>query len=117
MHKMTYTVTKTYTKQDDITLWPWEQSGYDGGLDVAKSEGRLLSHVLSEDGNTATTTQKWTSKSAYEDAAVSKNDDTYASKLSLWYSYMKLNNITCRSVQEDGTVRVFNSSTQSFELE
>lgn len=114
---MTYTVTKTYTKQDDATFWPWEQSGYGGGLDVAKSEGRLVSHVLSEDGNTATTTQEWTSKSAYEDAAVSKNDDTLVSQQTQWNTYMSLNNITCRSVQEDGTVRVFNSSTQSFELE
>ena len=73
---MTYTVTKTYTKQDDATEWPWERTGYDSGLDAARSDGRLVSHILSEDGNTATTTQKWTSKSVYEDAAVSKNDDT-----------------------------------------
>lgn len=114
---MTYTVTKTYTKPDDATFWPWEQTGYGNGLDTAKSDGRLLSHVLSEDGNTATTTQEWISKSSYEDAAVSKNDDTLVSQQTQWNTYMSLNNITCRSVQEDGTVRVFNSSTQSFELE
>tara|TARA_R100000005_G_C4989385_1_gene197075 strand:+ start:495 stop:866 length:372 start_codon:yes stop_codon:yes gene_type:complete len=117
IHKMTYTVTKTYTKQDDTTFWPWEQTGYSNGLDTAKSEGRLLSHDLSEDGNTATTTQEWTSKSVYEDAAVSKNDDTLVSQQTQWNTYMSLNKITCRVVQEDGTVRVFNSSTQSFELE
>jgi len=114
---MTYTVTKTYTKQDEATFWPWEVPGYSGGLDTAKSEGRLSSHVLSEDGNTATTTQEWTSKSSYEDAAVSKNDDTLVSQQTQWNTYMSLNNITCRSVQEDGTVRVFNPSTQSWELE
>jgi hypothetical protein len=114
---MTYTVTKTYTKQDDITFWPWEQSGYRGGLDTAKSDGRLISHVLSEDGNTATTTQEWTSKSDYEDVVKFKNDATLRSIQELWVTYMALNNISCRVVQEDGTVKVFNSSTQLWELE
>lgn len=116
MHKMTYTVTKTYTKQDDITLWPWEQGGYGGGLATARSEGRLLSHVLSKDGNTATTTQEWTSKSAYEDAAVFKNDETLVAQQTQWCTYMSVNNITCRIVHEDGTSKVFNPSTQKFDF-
>ena len=52
MHKMTYTVTKTYTKQDDATFWPWEREGYAGGLDGLKSTGKLTSSTSSEDGNT-----------------------------------------------------------------
>jgi len=114
---MTYRVTKTYTKQDDATFWPWEQYGYRAGLSAALAEGRVTSHVLSEDGNTATTTQEWSSKSVYEDAAVAKNDDTLVSQQTQWNTYMSLNNISCRSVQEDGTTRVFNPSTQSWELE
>jgi len=116
-YTMTYTVTKTYTKQDDATFWPWEQSGYEGGLNKVKSDGRLISHVLSEDGNTATTTQEWTSKSDYEDAVVSKNDDTLVSHQPQWNTYMSLNNISSRIVEEDGTTKVFNPSTQLWELE
>lgn len=117
MHKMTYAVTKTYTKQDDATFWPWEQSGYGGGLATARSEGRLVSHILSENGNTATTTQEWTSKSDYEDAARYKNDATLVAQQPQWNTYMALNNISCRIVEEDGTVFVFNSSSQAFEAE
>ena len=117
IHKMTYTVTKTYTKQDDATFWPWEKDGYSGAVDSAIIEGRLVTHTLSEDRNTATTTQQWTSKSVYENAALPENDDTLVSQQTQWKTYMSLNNITCRIVREDGTVKVFNPSTQSFELE
>jgi len=114
---MTYTVTKTYTKQDDATFWPWEIDGYGGCYDDVESDGKLISRNFSEDGNTATSIQEWKSESDFMDIIVSKNDDTYASKLSLWYNYMKLNNISCRVVLPNGEVRVFNPSTQSFELE
>ena len=114
---MTYTVTKTYTKQDDTTFWPWEQTGYSNGLDTAKSEGRLLSHDLSEDGNTATTTQQWTSKSVYENVMVNKNDDSINSFYNTYNTYMAINNVSCRIVEEDGTAKVFNSSSKSHELE
>jgi len=32
-------------------------------------------------------------------------------------TYMKTNNITSRITEEDGTVRVFNSSNKTFEVE
>ena len=54
---MTYTVTKTYTKQNDATFWPWEKEGYSGHLDNVRSENKLISTALNEDGNTATVTQ------------------------------------------------------------
>ena len=111
---MTYTVTKTYTKPDDATLWPWEKAGYDGGLDNLKSEGKLTNVNTSDDGNTHTHTQTWASKSDYDN----RMDDTaFTSVSSIWKTYMALNNISCRIVEEDGSVLVFNSSSQSFEAE
>ena len=116
MHKMTYTVTKTYTKQNDATFWPWEREGYAGGLDGLKSTGKLTSSTSSEDGNTCIHTHKWASKSDwYESMNRSASIHTSVSPMS--NTYMSLNNISCRIVEEDGTVFVFNSSTQAFEKE
>jgi len=111
---MTYTVTKTYTKPDDATLWPWEKDGYDGGLDNLKSEGKLTSLSESDDGNTYTRTQIWASKSDWDESI---SDAVFQSASSSWKTYMSLNNISCRIVEEDGTVLVFNSSTKFFEAE
>jgi hypothetical protein len=111
---MTYTVTKTYTKPDDATLWPWEKDGYDGGLDNLKSEGKLTSLSESDDGNTHTRTQIWASKSDWDESI---SDAVFQSASSSWKTYMSLNNISCRIVEEDGTVLVFNSSTKFFEAE
>ena len=117
MHKMTYTVTKTYTKQDDATFWPWEKDGYGDGLVKSINDKKLVSVNLSEDGNTATSTQVWSSKSDYEDVVKSKSDAALKSLQELWVTYMALNNISCRVVRDDGSIRVFNSSSQSFEAE
>ncbi len=114
MHKMTYTVTKTYTKQDDATFWPWEKEGYAGGLDGLKSSGKLISSTASEDGNTRIHTHKWASKSDWDDSI---SDSTFRTVSPMWKTYMSLNNISCRIVEEDGTVFVFNSSSQAFEKE
>jgi hypothetical protein len=111
---MSYTVTKTYTKPDDATLWPWEKSGYDGGLDNLKSEGKLTDVDISDNGNTHTHTQTWTSKSDYDDMLA---DAAFTSVAPTWKTYMSLNNISCRIVEDDGTVKVFNSSSKSFEVE
>ena len=114
---MTYTVTRTYTKSSDSTFWPWENDGYAGGLDDARSSGKLISINLSEDGNTVISTQEWKSESDYVHTIVSKNDDSFELKASLWNTYMALNNISCRIVHPDGSVNVFNPSTKSFESE
>lgn len=110
---MTYTVTKTYTKPDDATLWPWENDGYSGGLDDLKSENKLTTST-SNGGNTQTHTQTWASKSDYDNRM---NDTAFTSVSSIWKTYMALNNISCRIVEEGGSVLVFNSSSQSFEAE
>ena len=124
---MTHTVTKTYTKQNDATFWPWEKEGYTDGLNSAKASGKLISHSGSDDGNTHTTTQVWSSKSDYNvintimnssgSVSVSTDYADYAALAPTWKTYMTLNNISCRTVEEDGTVHVFNSSAQKFELE
>ena len=114
---MTYTVTKTYTKQNDATFWPWEKEGYSGHLDNVRSENKLISTALNEDGNTATVTQVWSSKSDYVDVMVNKNDDSIKSFYNPYNTSMAINNVSCRIVEEDGTAKVFNSSSQSHELE
>ena len=116
MHKMTHTVTKTYTKQDDDTFWPWEREGYAGSLDGLKSAGKLTSSTSSEDGNTCIHTHEWASKSDWEEN-MNRSAAFHTSVSPMWNTYMSLNNISCRIVEEDGTVFVFNSSTQAFEKE
>ena len=90
MHKMTYTVTKTYTKQDDATFWPWEKDGYGDGLVKSINDKKLVSVNLSEDGNTATSTQVWSSKSDWDDSI---SDSTFRTVSPMWKTYMSLNNI------------------------
>ena len=111
---MTYTVTRTYTKSSDATLWPWENDGYYGGLDNLKSEGKLTNINISDDGNTHTNTHTWASKSDYDNM---RDDTVFQSTSSSWKTYMALNNISCRIVEEDGSVLVFNPSSKSFEAE
>lgn len=114
---MTYTVTKTYTKQDDATFWPWENEGYAGHLNNAKNENKLTSVSQEEDGNTVTVTQIWASKSDYTDVMINKNDSDINAFYNTYNTYLALNNISCRIVEEDGTAKVFNPSTKSHELE
>ena len=120
---MSYTVTKYLTRPNTSIEWPEIpvlQSLGIGGYDDIKSSGKVnIDVTYSTDGLTQTTVFVWSSKEEYTGQLRGK--DTRDSKLTTasvpYFDYIASNNITGRITEEDGTVRVFNSTSKGFEVE
>jgi hypothetical protein len=112
----TYTVTKVTTRPNTSTQWPWEslRSGY-GNL----SEKVVISTSIDSDNLVQTSSFVWASKTDYTQnlRGADTRDSVLNTKQDEYNTYMKTNNITSRITEEDGTVRVFNSSNKTFEVE
>ena len=120
---MSYTVTKYLTRPNTSIEWPeipvLESLGI-GGYDDIKSSGKVnIDVAYSTDGLTQTTVFVWSSKEEYTGQLRGK--DTRDSKLTEasvpYFDYIASNNITGWVEEEDGTVKVFNSTSKAFEVE
>jgi hypothetical protein len=113
----TYTVTKVTTRPNTSTQWPWESVGLSGYEDL--SEKVTISSSYDSDNLVITGRFVWASKTDFENnlASAGSPDSTLMSARNQYNTYMADNNITARITEEDGTVRVFNSSSKTFEVE
>ena len=109
----TYTITRVMTRPDTDTKWPQEWADLQFYSDITISR----TGVLSDDELTSTMEVVYSSKEDYTNIIINKNDDIFANKSAATRTYMSANNITCRVTEEDGTVRVFNKSNETFEVE
>ena len=109
----TYTTTIVSTRPDTDTKWPreWADLRFDSDIIISATG------VLSDDELTSTVEVVYSSKEEYTNIIINKNDDIFANKSAATRTYMSANNITCRVTEEDGTVRVFNKSNDTFEVE
>lgn len=109
----TYTTTSIMTRPDTDTKWPreWADLRFDSDIIISATG------VLSDDELTSTVEVVYSSKEDYTNVVINKNDDIFANKSAATRTYMSANNITCRVTEEDGTVRVFNKSNETFEVE
>jgi len=112
----TYTVTKVTTRPNTSTQWPWEslRSGY-GNL----SEKVVISTSIDSDNLVQTSSFVWASKTDFENNRFDAGspDSTLMSARNQYNTYMADNNISARITEEDGTVRVFSSSSKNYEVE
>ena len=111
----TYTNTRVMTRPDTSTQWPWEVHGTMNSVIAGTQNSKT--DVLSADELTMTQTVVWASKDQYLLNDKSSRSDDLQAKLVEWVDYMAANNITGRITEEDGTVRVFNSSSKTYEAE
>jgi hypothetical protein len=109
----TYTITRVMTRPDTDTKWPQELTDlrFDSDITISRTG------VLSDDELTSTMEVVYSSKEDYTNIIINKNDDIFANKSAARRTYMSANNMTCRVTEEDGTVRVFNKSNDTFEVE
>jgi len=120
----TYTVTRDVTRPNTSTLWPDDyiataSSRVDGYANL-KSSGKLsLTASVDSDDLVQTCIFVWASKTDYKNniASADNPDSTWMSSRNQYLTYIADNNITARITEEDGTVRVFNSSSKTFEEE
>ena len=121
----TYTVTRDVTIPNTSTLWPDDyiataSSRVDGYANL-KSSGKVsLTASVDSDDLVQTCIFVWASKADYINAGLDladNPDSTWMSSRNQYLTYIADNNITARITEEDGTVRVFNSSSKTFEEE
>ena len=120
----TYTVTRDVTRPNTSTLWPEDYiatvSGrVDGYANLKSSEKVSLTGSVHSDDLVQTCVFVWASKADYINnlAGADNPDSTWMSARNQYNTYMADNNISARITEEDGTVRVFNSSNKTFEEE
>ena len=121
----TYTVTRVVTRPNTSTLWPDEYMAVDAGEQIdgyvnLKSAGKVsLSVSVSSDGLTQTGIFVWESKEEYIRNLPSGDnpDPAWLSARKVYNNYMVSAGITARTTAEDGTVRIFNSSNNMWELQ
>jgi len=114
----TYTVTKVTTRPNTSTQWPHEVSP--GGYVDLKSSGKVtISTSTDSDNLVQTSSFVWASKTDYTQnlRGAGTRDSALAASSDAYCTHMAENNITARTTEEDGTVRVFNSSSKTFEVE
>ena len=121
----TYTVTRDVTRPNTSTLWPDEYMAVDAGEQIdgyvnLKSAGKVsLSVSVSSDGLSQTGIFVWESKEEYIRNLPSGDnpDPTWLAARKVYNNYMVSAGITARTTAEDGTVRIFNSSNNMWELQ
>ena len=116
----TYTVTREVTRPNTSTQWPDEYISTDGYVNLVSSgKVNLTQGGVSSDGLVQTCIFVWASKTDYtQNLPVAETCENDLAAASVPYKdYMAANNLTGRVEEEDGTVKVFNSSSKTFEVE
>jgi len=111
----TYTVTKVTVRPNTSIAWSWDNAAYRGGMDDITVMTFTIN--LSDDELTHTSIQTWASKEEYLNLIVNKNDAKWKTISGATRTYMALNNFTSTVTEEDGTVRIFNSSNKTYEVQ
>ena len=115
----TYTVTKYITRPNTSIEWPERHLGLNGYENV-KSLGKVsITASYDSDDLVQTCIFVWSSEEEYRNNlrnAPTRDPDLAATSVP-YFDYMAANNLTGRVEEEDGTVKVFNSSSKTFEVE
>ena len=115
----TYTTTRVIIRPNTDTQWPSEvHPGWNANLgDFCAQQSRAISN----NELTLTGVTVWKSKEDYYAKRADKDSDqisevctTISNQIN---TYMSLNNITGKVTEEDGTVRVFNASNKTWEVQ
>ena len=117
----TYTTTRVLTRPNTSTQWPSEVHP---GRRREIRRGDAIYHwseTISNNELTLTGVTVWKSKEDFYAKRADKDSD-HRDELSITISnqihtYMALNDITGKSTEEDGTVRVFNASNKTWEVQ
>ena len=115
----TYTVTKYITRPNTSIEWPERHLGLNGFVNL-KSSGKVsITCSYDSDALVQTTVFVWASKTDYTQnlLGAETRDSALAASSDAYFTHMAENNITGRVEEEDGTVKVFNSSSKTFEVE
>ena len=124
LNTATYTVTRDVARPNTSTLWPDDyiataSARVDGYANLISSEKVSLSCSVDSDDLVQTCIFVWASKTDYKNnlASADSPDSTWMLVREKYNTYMAAAGITARITEEDGTVRVFNSSSKTFEEE
>ena len=115
----TYTVTRVMTRPNTSIEWPERHLGLNGFVNL-KSSGKVsITASYDSDDLVQTCIFVWASKTDYKNNIPSADnpDSTWMSARNQYNTYMAAAGITARITEEDGTVKVFNSSNKTFEEE
>ena len=115
----TYTVTRVMTRPNTSIEWPERHLGLNGFVNL-KSSGKVsITASYDRDDLVQTCIFVWASKTDYtQNLPVAETCENDLAAASVPYKdYMAANNLTGRVEEEDGTVKVFNSSSKTFEVE
>ena len=117
----TYTITRVLTRPNTSTQWPSEV--HPGRRREIRRGDAIASwsETISNNELTLTGVTVWKSKEDFYAKRADKDSD-HRDELSITISnqintYMSLNEITGKSTEEDGTVRVFNASNKTWEVQ
>ena len=115
----TYTVTKYITRPNTSTQWPERYANKDGYVNLKSAGTVSITASYDSDDLVQTTVFVWASKTDYtQNLPVAETCENDLAAASVPYKdYMAANNLTGRVEEEDGTVKVFNSSSKTFEVE
>ena len=115
----TYTVTRVTTRPNTSTHWPGSALDTSGYADLVSSEKVTISVSYDSDGLVQTCSFVWASKTDYTQnlRGAGTRDSALAASSDAYFTHMVDNNISARITEEDGTVRVFNSSNKTYEVE
>ena len=113
----TYTVTKVLRRPNTSTEWPGDKYGYTGYNDL-RDKVTITSSISADELN-RTTRIVWDSKADYLAKITNSGtrDSSFDTAASQDKTYFALNGFECTITEEDGTVRVFNSSNKTFEVQ
>lgn len=115
----TYTVTRVTTRPNTLVEWPGPSLSTNGYADLVSSEKVTISYSYDSDDLVQTSSFVWASEEDYKNnlSSADSPDSTFMTSRNAYFTYMADNNITSRITEEDGTVRVFNSSSKTYEAE
>ena len=112
----TYTITRVITRPNTSTQWPREALGLSGDVEY---EDVTVSTSFDSDNLVQTDSYVRASKADYINNLPSEDNPTpnWLRRRNQYNTHMSSNNITGRITGEDGTVKVFNSSNNTWELQ
>lgn len=115
----TYTVTRTITRPNTSTQWPGRALGTNSYANLVSSEKVTISYSYDSDDLVETTVFVWSSEEEYRAQLPGEptRDSTLAATSVPYFDYMAENNLTGWIEEENGTIKVFNSTSKSFEVE
>ena len=116
----TYTVTRVMTRPNTSIEWPNRHLGINGYANL-QSSGKVSIEdaTYSDDGLVQTTVFVWASKEDYIGNLPSGDnpDPAWLLTRTEYNNYIVSSGITSMTTGEDGTVRIFNSSNNMWELQ